>query len=75
MGSKFILTHLINRNLKRIIATESLGDFEKAWVENDFSFSFLEVDFFKMEGLIKSPTFSVGLSCVGTIQISLKWLV
>ena len=30
MGSKFILTHLINRNLKRIIATESLGDFEKA---------------------------------------------
>ena len=52
MGSKFILNHLINRNLKRIIATESLGDFEKAWVENDFSFSFLEVDFFKMEGLI-----------------------
>jgi len=28
-----------------------------------------------MEGLIKSLTFSAGLSCVGTIQISLKLLV
>ena len=67
--------HLKDRNEKMTIIVILLVDFEKAWVENDFSFSFLEVDFFKMEGLIKSPTFSVGLSCVGTIQISLKWLV
>ena len=43
MKKKFFLTHLIGRNLERILVSEDVGNFEKTQIEEDLSFPPLEV--------------------------------
>ena len=53
MKKKFFLTHLIGRNLERILVSEDVGDFEKTQIEEDISFLPLEVSSLKAKGLVE----------------------
>ena len=53
METKFFLTHLIRKNLWRILVSEDAGDFEKTQIEEDFSFPPLEVGSLKAKMLVK----------------------
>ena len=53
MKKKFFLTHLIGRNLERILVSEDVGDFEKTQIEEDLSFPPFEMGFLKVEGIVK----------------------
>ena len=43
METKFFITHLIGKNLERILVSEDVGNFEKIQIEKYFSFPPFEV--------------------------------
>ena len=49
MDTKLILNHVMSRDLDLILLGEDIRDFDKAQVEEDFSFSSLEVGSFEVE--------------------------
>ena len=53
METKFFLTHLIGRNLRRILVSEDVGDFEKIKVEKGLLFPPLKMGSLEAKRLVK----------------------
>ena len=75
MKKKFFLTHLIGRNLERILVSEDVGDFEKTQIEEDISFLPLEVSSLKAKGLVEISNSLIWILLYGLDVLNLLKIV